>query len=497
MKLLGLRLCTHDSNISYFDGTNLHYYKSERKHGIKHHAYNNLWQWQKEIKDLWNVDYNEIDEIAIIIDSQVHKLPLDNEDFFPAVDYNYLPVRNKVVRVNHHYAHALSCFPVTTKTPKVDIVIDGYGDYNISWTVFKDRKLIKKGLITEVGSIGKCMNIAGAYLGVQSEHDDDYAGKVMGLQSYGTINNDFLKHLEQFDMNSINRIFDIEEWFNFHGDALVGNLKPLDWIKTVHQRIDNLLVSFFSEYANDDDVISYSGGVAQNVIWNTSLKNKFKNLVIPPHCADEGLSLGAVEYLRIKNKLKPFKLNNFPYCQTDERPDGFVEDTVIEKVAQYLQEGKIVAWYQGNGEIGPRALGHRSLLMNPTIPDAKLKVNKIKKREVYRPFGCSILEKHQKEYFGTDIHNPHMLYVGNTTKDNLKSITHIDGTCRFQSVTPTDGPFYKLLKSFYDITNCPVLLNTSFNINGKPILGNTTDTKSFYENSDIDVLVIGNKILTK
>ena len=102
-------------------------------------------------------------------------------------------------------------------------------------------------------------------------------------------------------------------------------------------------------------------------------------MVIPPHCADEGLSLGAIEYLRIKNKLKPFKLDNFPYCQTDERPDGFVEDTTIEKVAQYLKDGKIVAWYQGNGEIGPRALGHRSLLMNPTIPDAKLKVKQNKK----------------------------------------------------------------------------------------------------------------------
>lgn len=153
---------------------------------------------------------------------------------------------------------ALSCFPVTTKTPKVDIVIDGYGDDNISWTVFKDRKLIKKGLLSEVGSIGKAMNNAGVYLGVQSEHDIDYAGKVMGLQSYGNINNNFLKHLEQFDMNSINRIFDIMEWYNFHGDHLIGNLKPLDWITTVHQRINDLLVSFFSEYANDDDVISYS-----------------------------------------------------------------------------------------------------------------------------------------------------------------------------------------------------------------------------------------------
>lgn len=116
---------------------------------------------------------------------------------------------------------------------------------------------------------------------------------------------------------------------------------------------------------------------------------------------------------------------------------------------------------------------------------------------MYRPFGCSILEEHQKEYFDTDIHNPHMLYVGNVDDHKFKSITHIDGTCRFQSVIPADGPFYKLLKSFYNITNCPVLLNTSFNINGRPILGDILNTKIFYENSDIDILVIGNKIHTK
>jgi len=497
MKLLGLRLCEHDSNISYFDGTNLHYHKSERKYGEKHHAYNNLWQWQKEIKDLWNIDHNEIDEIAIVIDPLVHRLPLDNEDFFPAIDYNYLPVKNKVYRVNHHYAHALSCFPLTNKS-KVDVVIDGYGDDNISWTVFKNNKILRKGLLSEVGSIGKAMNNAGVYLNVQSKHDIDYAGKVMGLQSYGNVNKDFLKQLQKFDMNNIKRIFDILEWYNFHGDHLVANLKPLDWIATVHQRINDLLIEFFSEVIdNNDDVITYSGGVAQNVIWNTSLKNKFKNLVIPPHCADEGLSLGAIEYLRIKNKLKPFTLNNFPYCQTDERPEDYPDDETIEKVAEYLKQGKTVAWYQSNGEIGPRALGHRSLLMNPTIPDAKRIVNKIKKREDYRPFGCSILSEYSKEYFNSDIYNPHMLYVGNVQKDNLKSITHIDGTCRYQSVDETDGHFYKLLKKFYEKTNCPVLLNTSLNINGRPILGDLLNTEFLFRNSEIDVLVVGNKISYK
>ena len=103
MKLLGLRLCDHDSNISYFDGTKLHYFKSERKYQIKHHAYENLFYWKKEIKDEFGIDYNNIDEIAIVVDPWQYNLPIDKEEFFPAIPWNNLDVDNKVYRVNHHY----------------------------------------------------------------------------------------------------------------------------------------------------------------------------------------------------------------------------------------------------------------------------------------------------------------------------------------------------------------------------------------------------------
>ena len=100
------------------------------------------------------------------------------------------------------------------------------------------------------------------------------------------------------------------------------------------------------------------------------------NLIIPPHCNDEGLSLGAIEYLRIKHNLPKFKLDNFPYCQSDISPENEADDHTIMKTVEMLKEGKIVGWYQGNGEIGPRALGHRSLLINPMIKNAKDIINK-------------------------------------------------------------------------------------------------------------------------
>jgi carbamoyltransferase len=276
-------------------------------------------------------------------------------------------------------------------------------------------------------------------------------------------------------------------------------MQPLDWIRTVHDKASDILINFFEEVTNKDynAAISYSGGVAQNVIWNTALKNKFKNLTIPPHCNDEGLSLGALEYLRIKNNLPKFKLDNFPYVQYDEKPNSEPNETTIEQTAEHLKEGKIVAWYQGHGEIGPRALGNRSILFNPLIKDGKNIVNKIKKREGYRPFGASILKEHVKDYFNTDIENPFMLYVGDVNQDNLRSVTHVDKTCRFQSVDKKQKLYYNLINEFYKKTGCPLLLNTSFNIRGKPIMSSIKDAINYFKESDIDILVIGNKIYKK
>ena len=344
------------------------------------------------------------------------------------------------------------------------------------------------------------MNDAGIKFNIEHNGAESYdmAGKLMGLQSYGKILPKFKEQLN-FNIYEINKLFDYHLYKKYIGDKTLAAWQPLDWIRTVHDKVSDILINFFEEVTNKDynAVISYSGGVAQNVIWNTALKNKFKNLIIPPHCNDEGLSLGALEYLRIKNNLLKFKLNNFPYVQYDEKPNSEPSETTIEQTAEYLKVGKIVAWYQGHGEIGPRALGNRSILFNPLIKDGKNIVNKIKKREGYRPFGASILKEHVKDYFNTDIENPFMLYVGDVNQDNLQSVTHIDKTCRFQSVDKKQKLYYNLINEFYKKTGCPLLLNTSFNIRGKPIMSNIKNAINYFKESDIDILVIGNKIYKK
>ena len=477
MKLIGLRLCEHDSNVSYYDGETVRYFKSERVYDVKHHGYSDLHSWKKDFKDIFGDDPEDADEIAIVIDPWVHGLPTDNEEFFPAIKYP--TVSDNCWRVNHHYAHALSTFEKNC----LHIVIDGFGDENNSWSVFRNGEVVDRGYCDQDGSLGCEMIKAGKLLNIKAGCDLDVAGKLMGLQSYGT-------YMEEYDrilpgtMHNIRRIFEESRYKSFERDIFgtIG-ISKLNWIRTVHEHIGNVLVEFFNEYIyHDDDIVSYTGGVAQNVIWNTKLKEKYRNLRIPAHCADEGLSLGALEFLRRKNNIEEFTVQ---YHQQDIAAETKPSDMTIAKVAHALKQGKIVGWYQGHGEIGPRALGNRSILMNPYIDGAKKKSNRIKNREGYRPFGASILEGYQRHIFDTDITNPHMLYVGKTAAPGLESITHVDGTCRYQTVTQENEDYYKLLQ----VLEFPILLNTSMNIAGKPIMSKPENFPK-----GLDMVVVGNDI---
>jgi carbamoyltransferase len=499
MRLLGLRLCEHDSNFSYFDGEKVHYHKSERSYQIKHHAFNNLTEWKDEIKRLFDIDYKDLDEIAIVVDPWRHNLPIDNEHFFPSVNYNeYVDTKCPIQRINHHYAHALSTWMMQETPADVSIIIDGFGDKDISWSVFKNDKLIEEGSHEHHGSIGTEMCAAGEWLGVEAQWGIDIAGKVMGLQAYGNFDKEYYNILKQYTINDVLQIFNLDNWYRYKNSELLGKLSPLDWINTVHYSIGEMLVDFFSKHANPNDTIVYSGGVAQNVIWNTKLRENFPNIIIPPHCADDGLSLGALEFLRQKHNLDKFKLDNFPYAQSDTAPNSLPTQETIKTVAEILSQGKTVGWYQGHGEIGPRALGNRSILVNPQIPNAKDIINKIKNRETYRPFGASILEEYAHEYFEDLKDDPYMLYVGKFKHEKqLKSITHVDKTCRVQTVKKDSGSFRLLLEEFYKLTGCPILLNTSLNIAGKPIAGYPSDAYELFRSSTLDCFVIGNDYAVK
>ena len=177
-------------------------------------------------------------------------------------------------------------------------------------------------------------------------------------------------------------------------------------------------------------------------------------------------------------------------------------DSLIDDVSFLLTQNRVIGWFQDGSEIGPRALGNRSILASPINSWMTGHINSdIKKREWYRPFAPAVLFEHQGEIFESDIYSPYML-VTTTVKEEwrtkIPAVTHIDNSARHQSVTETsNNKFYKLIKSFYNKTGVPVLLNTSFNGPKEPIVETPTDAiRSFYE-TGLDFLVIGNFIVSK
>jgi len=220
--------------------------------------------------------------------------------------------------------------------------------------------------------------------------------------------------------------------------------------------------------------------ISKNAKTNFSNKELVKTLYLGSEYSNE----------KIEPILKDYKLNYKRYKNQDE---------LINKTAQLLFQGKIIGWFQGKCEFGPRALGNRSILCRPNPRSMKTKVNLIKKREQFRPFAGSILQEKVDEYFEVPEKNhwsPFMTFcflVKNDKRKELAAIVHADGTCRIQTVNKENGLYYKLIKRFYEITGIPCLLNTSFNLKGEPIVENPKQAIEDFLKTKMDYLVLVRK----
>ena len=540
MAFLGFHLGLHDSNISVYKNGKTYYSKYERCSGDKHGAGN--FKWIDDTLKKWDIEWSEIEEICMqkldslaftenmfsemdgmgiksevatfagpsnmlhnYIDTETVKFGADNL----AIEYkdqvfiggstqiqqtSVIPnliseglktlksVRDKNIKmteVDHHILHTYS-----TLNKNKQAVIDGKGTGN-RYGLINDKVLI----IGEHGfPMGSYLTRVGMRMGLSSGNDLldslDLPGKIMGLQSYGD-------EYRLYDTN-VRPVKILNDIFEFKGNVSWDNHEWVNFVASVHDKCFEYIKGHFdSQFNHTKDPISYTGGVALNVVWNTELKKHY-NIDIPPYCNDEGLSIGALAYLGEKHNFE-VKLDNFPFCQDDELPWDQVCSHTIKSTAEALARGKIVGWYQGHGEIGPRALGNRSILMDPTIPDGKNKINNIKKREPWRPFGASVKQDKSKEWFDIE-DSPYMLYNTQVINDNIPTVTHIDNSCRPNTVTPEINPaYYELLDHFERLTGVPVLLNTSLNRMGEPIAGTRDQAIKLFNETEIDNMVIGSK----
>lgn len=436
----------------------------------------------------------------------------------------------------HHYSHAAAAFYSSPFNNSLVVTIDGVGEWDCLSVFMGDNSgLNKLECIRFPNSLGLFYSVFTNYLGFRV-NSGEY--KVMGLACYGKpiYKDRILKHILHLNQDgsfSLNQKF-----FNFSDDkmqatkalaSLIGIPKriPESEIKQEHfdlgssvqaaleEALFHVLDYLIKKYKVDN--LCLGGGVALNCTANTKIVKKFGcNLYIQPASGDAGGALGAAFATYVKRNSAPsYRLNPLVPYFGKEFSDQEIEEAlnknglkytkesnICKKIAESLYDGKIVSIHQGRDEWGPRALGNRSILANPTIPGMQDHLNaKIKFRESFRPFAPVCLAEHFEEYFdGAGMsESPYMLYTFKVKQpDKLPAITHVDGTGRAQTVKKEQNAYlYNLIDEFYQLASVPVVINTSFNLRGEPIVHTPSDAIKTFNNSGIDCLAISDYYIEK
>jgi carbamoyltransferase len=449
--------------------------------------------------------------------------------------------------VEHHTSHLASAFYSSPFDSSAIISIDGSGDF--STLMIAEGYNNKINIIESVDfpvSIGLFYTATTQFLGFPY-YGDEY--KVMGLSPYGNpIYLDEFKKMIYYDENKImnwdKSYFELEKnvitykdnlptvsklytekWTEIFGKCRVPKSvilqKHMDIAASLQKRTEELIFEVIERVfkKTNKDNLCIAGGVAQNSVANGKiLKNtSFKNLYIPSAGHDAGISMGSAQFHyfdnlnnkrvdplynanlgiefsndEIKSILDKEKLN-YKYIEND--------DELFDFIALNLTKSKVIGFFDGKAEFGPRALGSRSILADPRNPNAQKLLNeKIKKRESFRPFAPSILEEYGNDFFHDYQFTPFMervLKIKEGKRKLIPAVTHVDGSGRLQSVNKKlRSRYHKLISKFYELTKIPILINTSFNEN-EPVVNIPQEAINCFTRTDLDILVLGNYVLEK
>lgn len=337
-------------------------------------------------------------------------------------------------------------------------------------------------------------------------------GKLMGLSAFGSPDKETSKILQNNDLfiknighiNS-NVYFNYDKYSQFQmKQENENNLINLSY--EIQRKFENDYLSLIHKFINkkENTNIILTGGSGLNVVNNFKIKKQLSkyNLFVDPLCSDVGLSIGICKHyintnyshINLKKLDNLFLGKKYEYNFKLHENEISYDDINLKKVVELLIQGNIVALYQGGCEAGPRALGNRSLLLDPRIKNGKEIMNSVKQREFFRPFACSILKEKFSNWFDTAEldESPFMMYAFKTLKDikeKINSVVHVDDTCRVQTVCEKDNAvLYNLLKEFDKQTNIPIIMNTSFNLAGETLVETPTDALNTLRKSKIEYL---------
>ncbi|MGI1677924.1 MAG: carbamoyltransferase [Cellvibrionaceae bacterium] len=450
--------------------------------------------------------------------------------------FKSVAVGPRIEFVEHHLSHAAGSFFVSPYDEAAILALDGSGEWACGWTGFgkgNDIQCFEETYFPH--SLGSFYEAVTEFCGFRPNYDE---GKTMGLAPLGDASIFYDRVSDIVSINAENKItldlsyFNFQFWGykrcseKFHDVFGAPRSKDSDFAKH-HYDVAAAFQKVLEETAlkiarnlkekTGARFLVIAGGVSLNSVMNGRLLREagFDDVYIMPAAGDNGTSIGAAYYLYngILKKDRNFIHDN-PYVG-NEYDNDFIEvllkqfqlkyeycDDIALAASELLFNGKIIGWFQGRMEIGPRALGARSILANPAIRDMKDKINaQVKYREAYRPFAPSSTVEGAKLFFDINVEAPFMLKVCDVLPDKrevIPAVTHVDGSARLQTVKKETNPLYHaLISKLAEKTGVPVVLNTSFNIQGEPVVESPRDAIRCFFSTGLDALVLGNYVVYK
>jgi carbamoyltransferase len=447
------------------------------------------------------------------------------------------PYAGPIYFAEHHMSHAASCFLVSPFEEAAILTVDGVGEWaTASFGVGKGTDITLFDEIRFPHSLGLLYSAFTYYLGFKV-NSAEY--KVMGLAPYGKpVHFDRIMkemvHLNEDGSFKLNMKYFSYDYgltmTNGAFDAFFGGppRKPETWMNerefdiaaSVQKVCEEVVLRMVNHIHGKTGLtnLCMAGGVALNCVANGRVvrETPMKNLFVQPAAGDAGGSVGVAHYVYNTLEKQPRKggwshaylgpgysdaeikqyldAKGVPYT-TPPRQE------LLQRTARLISEGNVIGWFQGRLEFGPRALGGRSILADPRDPKMRDTLNmKIKFREGFRPFAPSVLSDKNSEWFEIDCDSPYMLLVAQVREGKrvIPSVTHVDGSARIQTVRREDSPlYYDLIQEFDKLTGVPVIINTSFNVRGEPIVCTPHDAYLCFMRTNMDQLVLGPHLLEK
>jgi len=448
-----------------------------------------------------------------------------------------LGYKGPIVYGQHHLSHAASAFYASGWSEASVLTVDGVGEWSTaSWGIGRGQRIELLGEIRYPHSIGLLYSAFTHYLGFKV-NSAEY--KVMGLAPYGEpAYVDRIRQLIQIAPDGTFRLdmrhFDFTHglrMYNERFEEVMGEpTRPLeageltqfhkDVARSLQEVVNESMVRLATKVVRETGLprLCLAGGVALNCVANGEVLRHapVEDLFIQPAAGDAGGAMGVALWAwhDLLDKPRAWRLEDaylgpgYDESQMQAALDGLGavyrrldRQPLLDAVAELIDHAAVVGWYQGRLEWGPRALGHRSILGDARHPEMREIINrKIKMREGFRPFAPTVLEEHCSRYFELDRPSPYMLLVAQVRPEHrdLPAITHVDGSARIQTISRAQEPlYYDLIDTFRRRTGCPVIINTSMNVRGEPIVNTPEEAYHCFMRTDMDALVVGPFLLRK